>query len=190
MFESVKLWIVSVLIGAFIVNIVDMLLPKSSIKPYINLVLNFIFVFIVITPVVNFFSNNISMEDRILKSMNEYNKKYEDSSNYLAKETGTTSSLSSGYEESLREVIKLKLDEYGYDLEDIELDGSKINNIKIKEKNSNKESQTNIESSEKENSKEVFNKKDVHELKLNQDKLKDDLVKVLDVSVETIHIDK
>ncbi|WP_304970467.1 stage III sporulation protein AF, partial [Romboutsia ilealis] len=43
---SIKTWIVTVLIGAFIVNIVDMILPSSKMKPYINLVVNFIFVFI------------------------------------------------------------------------------------------------------------------------------------------------
>ena len=48
MLEGIKAWIVSVLIGAFIVNIVDMILPSSKIKPYVNLVLNFMFVFIVI----------------------------------------------------------------------------------------------------------------------------------------------
>ena len=47
MLESIKTWIVTVLIGAFIVNIVDMILPSSKIKPYINLVVNFIFVFII-----------------------------------------------------------------------------------------------------------------------------------------------
>ena len=36
MLESIKTWIVTVLIGAFIVNIVDMILPSSKIKPYIN----------------------------------------------------------------------------------------------------------------------------------------------------------
>ena len=46
MLESVKTWIVSILIAAFIVNIVNMVLPSSKIKSYINLVLNFIFIFI------------------------------------------------------------------------------------------------------------------------------------------------
>ena len=133
MLEGIKAWIVSVLIGAFIVNIVDMILPSSKIKPYVNLVLNFMFVFIVITPVVGFFSKDMSLEDRILKSMGNYNKQYVDSTNALAKETGNNS-LSKGYEDGLKEVLKLKLDEYGYDLEDIELNGANINNIKIKEK--------------------------------------------------------
>lgn len=205
MLEGIKAWIVSVLIGAFIVNIVDMILPSSKIKPYVNLVLNFMFVFIVITPVVGFFSKDMSLEDRILKSMGNYNKQYVDSTNALAKETGNNN-LYKGYEDGLKEVLKLKLDEYGYDLEDIELNGASINNIKIKEKNDNTKSDEsideenknnstkgdgeNINSNDKENSKQVFKKGTEYELNLNEKKLKNDLIKVLDVSIEDIQIDK
>lgn len=193
MLNDIKLWIVSILIGAFIVNIVDMILPSSKIKPYINLVINFIFVFIVITPIISFFSKDMSLEDKILKSMGDYNKQYIDSTNKLANDTGKES-LSKGYEEGLKDVLKLKLDEYGYELEDIEFNGSDINNIKIKEKNkSNKSEDNDIQSNNNENSKSVFKEKDSdnkeHELDLSNDKLKGDLVKILDVSIETIEID-
>lgn len=190
MLVGIKSWIVCVLIGAFIVNIVDMILPKSTIKPYINLVLNFIFIFIVLSPVVGLIKGDIGLENRILKSMDEYNKKYEDSSNYLSEETGAINGLSNTYEDSLREVIKLRLDEYGYDLDSIELDGAKVSNIKIKEKESNKNNQSSIESSEKEKSKEVFNKKEEITEKNNQENIKNDLVEILDISVEKIHIDE
>lgn len=193
MLNDIKLWIVSILIGAFIVNIVDMILPSSKIKPYINLVINFIFVFIVITPIISFFSKDMSLEDKILKSMGDYNKQYIDSTNKLANKTGKES-LSKGYEDGLKDVLKLKLEEYGYELEDIEFNGSDINNIKVKEKNkSNKSEEKDIQSSNNEKSKSVFkengsdNKE--HELDLSNDKLKEDLVKILDVSIETIEID-
>ena len=179
MLESIKTWIVTVLIGAFIVNIVDMILPSSKIKPYINLVVNFIFVFIILTPIANFFSKDMSLEDKILKYMSEYNKQYVDSVNGLADKTGNNS-LSKGYEDGLKEVLKLKLNEYGYELDEIELEGNKIGKISVKDKNKK--------------SKQVFNEKDEpkntkHSLDLSEDKLKEDLVKILDVSIETIEID-
>ena len=184
MLESIKTWIVTVLIGAFIVNIVDMILPSSKIKPYINLVVNFIFVFIILTPIANFFS----------KDMSEYNKQYVDSVNGLADKTGNNS-LSKGYEDGLKEVLKLKLNEYGYELDEIELEGNKIGKITVKDKNnSNKSENEDIQSKENEKSKQVFNEKDEqkntkHSLDLSEDKLKEDLVKILDVSIETIEID-
>ncbi len=193
MLDNIKMWIVTILVGAFIVNIVDMILPSSKIKPYINLVLNFIFVFIVLTPIISVFSNNMSLEDTILKSMGKYNKEYVDSINELADKTGHNS-LAKGYEDGLKDVLKLKLDEYNYELEDVEFDGSEIGNIKVKEKNSNKDEKEDIQSNDKENVEQVFNdknesKESEHELNLNKDKLKEDLIKILDVSIETIEID-
>lgn len=191
MIESLKSWIITILIGAFIVSIVDMLLPKSKIKPYINLVVNFIFVFIVITPIISLFSGDFSLEDKILKMMSDYNKEYIESSNRLASESGTNS-LANSYEEGLKQVLKLKLDEYGYELEDIEFEGSDISNIKLKEKNnSNKLENEDIQSSENEKTKPVFknDEKQQNESSLDQQKLKDDLVEILDVSIETIEID-
>jgi stage III sporulation protein AF len=181
MIESIKSWIISVLIAAFIINMVDMILPTSKLKPYIKLVLNFIFVFIVISPIISFFSTDSNLEDKILKSMSEYNKKYVDSTNNLANITGQND-LAKGYENGLKEVIRLKLDEYGYELEEIELDGSEISNIKIKEKNSNNIKKEDIQSKEDEDT-QVFKEKEKNE------QLKDDLIKILDISIETIQID-
>lgn len=193
MLDNIKMWIVTILIGAFIVNIVDMMLPSSKIKPYINLVLNFIFVFIVLTPVIGLFSNDTSLEDSILKSMGRYNKEYVDSINNLADKTGHNS-LTRGYEEGLQDVLKLKLDEYGYELEDMEFNGSEIENIKVKEKSSNKDEEKDIQSNDKENVEQVFkdkneSKESEYNLNLDESKLKEDLVKILDVSIETIEID-
>ena len=114
-----------------------MILPDSKVKPYINLVCNFIFVFMIISPLVSVFSNNMSLEDTILKKMNEYSKLYVDSYNDLANKTNNES-LSKGYEDGLKAVLQLKLDEYGYELDDLKMNGSEIETIKIKEKNSNK----------------------------------------------------
>lgn len=194
MLENIKSWIVTILIGAFIVNIVDMILPSSKLKPYINLVVNFIFVFIVLTPIINFFSKDMSLDNRILKSMTEYSKQYVDSSNQLAQKTGN-SSLTKGYEDGLKEVLKLKLNEYGYELDEIELNGNKIEKITVKDKNnSNKNQNEDIQSKENEKSQQVFNEKDEqksneHSLNLSENELKEDLIKILDVSIETIEID-
>lgn len=82
--RQIKSWIICILIGAFIVNIVDMVLPESKLKPYINLVCNFIFIFIVISPIVSFLSSGDSLEDKLLKSMNDYNEKYVETNKDLA----------------------------------------------------------------------------------------------------------
>ena len=144
---SIKEWIISIIVGAFIINIVDMILPDTKVKPYINLVCNFIFVFMIISPLVSFFSNNMSLEDTILKKMSDYSKMYVDSYNDLAGKTNNEN-LSKGYEDGLKSVLQLKLDEYGYELEDLKINGSEIETIKVKEKNSNKENKEDIQSND------------------------------------------
>ena len=193
MLGGIKMWVITILIATFIINIVNMILPDSKLKPYINLVLNFIFIFIVLNPIINLFSGNMSLEDKILKSMENYNKEYVQSMSQLSDKTGNKS-LTSSYENGLKEVLKLKLDEYGYEVDDIDFNGVDINNIKIKEKSSNKNKNGDIQSNKNEKSKQVFENKDKkqddkHELNLEKDKLKEDLVKILDVSIETIEID-
>lgn len=185
MLNSIKAWIVSILLAAFIVNIVNMVLPSSKIKPYINLVLNFLFVFIIITPVINFLSNDMSLEDRLLKAYKEYNESYVDSVNKLSNDTGNES-LKVGYEDGLKNILALKLEEYGYELSDIEFDGTDIGKIKVKEKNSNKDQKEDIQSNKSEKDTQVFNDKSDETKK---EDLKDDLVEILDISIETIEID-
>lgn len=193
MLDSIKMWIATILVGAFIVNIVDMILPSSKLKPYINIVLNFIFVFIALTPIINLFSKDISLEDRVLKYMSSYNKEYVDSVNELADKTGNNS-LTKGYEDGVKQVLQLKLDEYGYELEDIKFKGSNIENIKLKN-NSNKSVEEDIQFNENEKSQQVFKDKGTsdnssQELNLSEQNLKDNLIEILDVSIETIQIDE
>lgn len=180
------MWIISIIVGAFIINIVDMILPDTKIKPYVNLVCNFIFVFIIISPIVSIFSNNISLEDAILKKIGDYTKVYVDSYNELANKTNNEG-LSKGYEDGIKSVLQLKLDEYGYEIEDLKLNGSEIETLKIKEKNSNNDNKEDIQSNDTENEEEVF--KSNQELNLKESELKEDLIKILDISVEDIEID-
>ena len=58
---------------------------------------------------------------------------YVDSYNDLAGKTNNEN-LSKGYEDGLKSVLQLKLDEYGYELEDLTINGSEIETIKIKKK--------------------------------------------------------
>lgn len=164
---------------------VDMILPNTKTKPYINLVCNFIFVFMIISPVVSLFSNNMSLEDTILKKMSDYSKMYVDSYNDLAGKTNNEN-LNKGYEDGLKSVLQLKLDEYGYELEDLQINGSEIEAIKIKEKNSNNDNKEDIQSNDTQDE-EVFRSKS--ELNLKESKLKEDLINVLDISIEDIEID-
>ena len=198
----IKNWIICILIGAFIVNIVDMVLPESKLKPYINLVCNFIFIFIVISPIVSFLSSGDSLEDKLLKSMNNYNEKYVETNKDLA-DGNNNFDLNKEYQNNLKTVLQLKLDQYGYELEDIDFDGTDIESLKIKEKdnqnNLNLSNQKNNSESKENNtdknnntnqnkSSEVFRNSTTNKTQ-NENNLKNDLIKILEVSIDKIEID-
>lgn len=200
--RQIKSWIICILIGAFIVNIVDMVLPESKLKPYINLVCNFIFIFIVISPIVSFLSSSDSLEDKLLKSMNDYNEKYIETNKDIV-DGNNKFDLNKEYQNNLKTVLQLKLDEYGYELEDIDFDGTDIESLKIKEKdnqnnlnlsNQNNESKSEDDNTEKNDttnqnkSSEVFRNSTTNK-KQNEKNLKNDLIKILEVSIDKIEID-
>ena len=179
-----------------------MVLPESKLKPYINLVCNFIFIFIVISPLVSFLSSGDSLEDKLLKSMNNYNEKYVETNKDLA-DGNNNFDLNKEYQNNLKTVLQLKLDEYGYELEDIDFDGTDIESLKIKEKdnqnNLNLSNQKNNSESKENNtdknnntnqnkSSEVFRNSTTNKTQ-NENNLKNDLIKILEVSIDKIEID-
>ena len=179
-----------------------MVLPESKLKPYINLVCNFIFIFIVISPIVSFLSSGDSLEDKLLKSMNNYNEKYVETNKDLA-DGNNNFDLNKEYQNNLKTVLQLKLDEYGYELEDIDFDGTDIESLKIKEKdnqnNLNLSNQKNNSESKENNtdknnntnqnkSSEVFRNSTTNKTQ-NENNLKNDLIKILEVSIDKFEID-
>ncbi len=179
-----------------------MVLPESKLKPYINLVCNFIFIFIVISPIVSFLSSGDSLEDKLLKSMNNYNEKYVETNKDLA-DGNNNFDLNKEYQNNLKTVLQLKLDEYGYELEDIDFDGTDIESLKIKEKDNQnnlnlsnqknnsepKENNTDKNNNTNQNkSSEVFRNSTINKTQ-NENNLKNDLIKILEVSIDKIEID-
>ena len=103
----------------------------------------------------------------------------------------------------LRQIKILKLDKYGYELEDIDFDGTDIESLKIKEKdnqnNLNLSNQKNNSESKENNtdknnntnqnkSSEVFRNSTTNKTQ-NENNLKNDLIKILEVSIDKIEID-
>ena len=188
-----------------------MVLPESKLKPYINLVCNFIFIFIVISPIVSFLSSGDSLENKLLKSMNSYNEKYVETNKDLA-DGNNNFDLNKEYQNNLKTVLQLKLDEYGYELEDIDFDGTDIESLKIKEKdnqnnlnlsnqknnseskenntdkNDSKEEKDKTDNTNQNESSEVFRNSTTNKQQ-NENNLKNDLIKILEVSIDKIEID-
>ena len=128
--------------------------------------------------------------------MNNYNEKYVETNKDLA-DGNNNFDLNKEYQNNLKTVLQLKLDEYGYELEDIDFDGTDIESLKIKEKdnqnNLNLSNQKNNSESKENNtdqnkSSEVFRNSTTNKTQ-NENNLKNDLIKILEVSIDKIEID-
>ncbi len=184
--NGIKEWITTILIAAFIINLIDLILPSGSLKTYVNLVLSFIFVFIIIAPVANNFVKDMTLEDRFLKEFDTFQYDYKEK--LISLDPVNQDELKENYTKCLKESITTKLKEYGYELENMEIDNNEVKNIVIKEskynKNSNNEGKEEIEFKRNENYKETFKEKEM----LKEKFLKDELNKIFEISIEKIEI--
>ena len=133
--------------------------------------------------------------DQVLYRMLEENKTVEEvlaeGFNKDLVDNNSNFNLDSEYQSNLKDVLKMKLDEYGYELEDIDFNGTDIESLKIKEKNNEGDSELEENSKDKDSSSkdsEVFKNNTTNKSE-NKDKLKNDLIKILEVSIDKIEID-
>lgn len=183
--DALKEWISTILIAAFIINLIDLVLPSGNLKPYINLVLSFILILIIISPVTDFFKKDMTIEDSILKEYNDFQNKY--NQKLMSFNDVDKNKINENYSDFLKQNLNVKLEQYGYKVEDIELENNEIKNLIIKEsksdKSSNNEQDKEIKLKGNENYKEVFKGQPKDE-----NYIKDELNKIFKVSVEKIQI--
>ena len=182
MFE-IKEWISTVLIAAFIINIIELLLPSGNLKPYCKLALSFILLFIMVSPILNFINKDTSIENIMLKRYNQFEMQYNEK--LQGSKVVNQENICQNYSNYLKESMNLKLRQYGYEVDEIEIEDNEIKNLKVKktDKNSNNKDVGEIELNGNENVKTAFN----NSTKVEQE-IKNDMKKIYNVSVEKIQI--
>jgi stage III sporulation protein AF len=75
MFLALKNWIISIVIIVIFLSLVDMILPRNSIKKYAKLVMGLIVIIIIITPIFNLFDRNIDITNLVSAYMIKYDNK-------------------------------------------------------------------------------------------------------------------
>ena len=83
--------------------------------------------------------------------MTDYNERYVESNKDLV-DNNSNFNLDSEYQSNLKDVLKMKLDEYGYELEDIDFNGTDIESLQIKAKNNEGDSKLEENSKDKDSS--------------------------------------
>jgi stage III sporulation protein AF len=83
MFLAIKNWIISIVVIVMFLSLVDLVLPRNSLKKYAKLVMGLIVIIIIITPIFNLFDSKTDIN----KLINDYTARYDTKSTQNVKKT-------------------------------------------------------------------------------------------------------
>jgi len=121
MVAFISSWAQGIIVAVIIASIIEMILPEGSSKKYIKVVIGVYILFVIVTPIVNQFSNNSNSidADSILNFENEENTLEVSSKNLEEK---NVTSIKSMYEMNLKSDIKNKIQSKGYIVQEVNVE--------------------------------------------------------------------
>jgi len=158
-------WIEQIALSVILVSIFELILPKGNLKKYIKVVLGIYLIFCIISP----FVNNIELFDLKNINLEKYTKNTKKTN--LVAEKNMNNRLQQLYIDELKNDIKKRIEEFGYEVNKCEIDAN-LNNvssnpgihkitlvIKEKQENSINIEQVDISSKKNDNSYNMQKKK-------------------------------
>lgn len=121
MVAFISSWAQEIIVAVIIASIIEMILPEGSSKKYIKVVIGVYILFVIVTPIVNQFSNNSNSidADSIFNFENEENTLEVSSKNLEEK---NVTSIKSMYEMNLKSDIKNKIQSKGYIVQEVNVE--------------------------------------------------------------------
>lgn len=74
MIEFIKNWVLDIIIVIFFIAFVEIILPTSNMRKYINVVLGLLVIIVLINPIINIISKDIDIGKEVFLNINNYNK--------------------------------------------------------------------------------------------------------------------
>lgn len=150
--ENISSWASGIIISVILSTLIEMIIPDGKNKKYIKTIIGIFILFTIIAPIVSNFTNKNIDFDAILASSNyKYNEVDLNSIN-------TDSTILDTYDNKLKEEIKEKLNNKGYEVQNINLEiGKQKNDYGIINK-------VTLNISKKENKNEI---KEINEIQIN-----------------------
>lgn len=84
MIEFVKNWITNIVVVIFFIAFIEILLPSSNMKKYINMILGLLIIIVLINPIIKLMSSDINIDREVFYNLQSYNTfKIEGESKYV-----------------------------------------------------------------------------------------------------------
>ncbi len=120
MFDFLREWSINIVIMSILITIVEILLPNSSIKKYIEMIVGFLIIIVIINPFINLITKDINIEREVFANMNKYNQ-YTDENNEFA--STQNKQVLKMYKLNIKKDIKKIIeDKTDYDVKDVVVD--------------------------------------------------------------------
>ena len=134
MITFIRMWAEGVIVSVIVASIIEMILPEGSSKKYIKVVIGIYILFVIVTPIINSFSNKSLDVSQIFDFENKEEYKMVSSNNLEEKNIMNIKNM---YEMNLKSDIKNKIQNKGYIVENVSIDISDdekyaINKIEVK----------------------------------------------------------
>ena len=134
MITFIRMWAEGVIVSVIVASIIEMILPEGSSKKYIKVVIGIYILFVIVTPIINSFSNKSLEVSQIFDFENKEEYKMVSSNNLEEKNIMNIKNM---YEMNLKSDIKNKIQNKGYIVENVSIDISDdekyaINKIEVK----------------------------------------------------------
>ncbi len=130
MIEFVKSWITNIVVVIFFIAFIEILLPTSNMKKYINMILGLLIIIVIINPIIKLMSSDININREVFYNLQSYNTfEMERESKYVESQNQQiTEVYKKKLENEISEFVKTDID---YDVLDVKI--SINENIKAKD---------------------------------------------------------
>jgi len=73
MIEFLKSWVINIVFVVVLVSLIELLLPNSSIKRYVNVIIGMIIIIVILSPVISVINRNLDMNINVFNSFYKLN---------------------------------------------------------------------------------------------------------------------
>ncbi|WP_416197911.1 MAG: Stage III sporulation protein AF [Sporanaerobacter sp.] len=109
--EFIKNWVIDIVYMSIFISFLEIVLPKGNMKRFIDMIIGFLIIIVVINPFIKFINKDIDIERNIFTSINRFNNEYKESDSIEALQQDQITSV---YINKLKEDIKDQI-EYNSD---------------------------------------------------------------------------
>ncbi|SHH54274.1 stage III sporulation protein AF [Sporanaerobacter acetigenes] len=115
--EFIKDWIVDIVYMSIFISFLEIVLPRGNMKRFIDMIIGFLIIIVVINPFIKFINKDIDIERNIFTNMNRFNIEYTENDSI---EDLQQNQITSVYINKLKEDIKDQVEyNFGYKVIDL-----------------------------------------------------------------------